>query len=131
MAGKPNIRSIRFSDELAELIDRQAGNTFTEKFENLVTRCVWELPQKEAKLKEVQKQVRQEEKRLAELRKRREKLDQAMKVPCPITKFKGKTLGEVLQLDPGAIKWVAEKFSADEKVGAAAQFIRDFALQSA
>ena len=60
-----------------------------------------------------------------------EKLDQAMKVPCPITKFKGKTLGEVLQLDPGAIKWVAEKFSADEKVGAAAQFIRDFALQSA
>ena len=78
MAGKPNIRSIRFSDEMAELIDRQAGNTFTEKFENLVTRCVWELPQKEAKLKEVQKQVRQEEKRLAELRKRREKLDQAI-----------------------------------------------------
>ena len=60
-----------------------------------------------------------------------EKLDQDMKVPCPITKFKGKTLGEVLQLGPGAIKWVAEKFSADEKVGAAAQFIRDFALQSA
>ncbi len=78
MATKPNIRSIRFSDELAELIDRQAGNTFTEKFENLVTRCVWELPQKEAELKEVQKKVRQEEKRLAELRKRREKLDQAI-----------------------------------------------------
>ena len=78
MAGKPNIRSIRFSDELAELIDRQVGNTFTEKFENLVTRCVWELPQKEAELKEVQKKVRQEEKRLAELRKRREKLDQAI-----------------------------------------------------
>ena len=78
MAGKPNIRIIRFSDELAELIDRQAGNTFTEKFENLVTRCVWELPQREAELKEVQTQVRQEEKRLAELRKRREKLDQAI-----------------------------------------------------
>ena len=26
MTGKPNIRSIRFSDELAELIDRQAGS---------------------------------------------------------------------------------------------------------
>ena len=78
MAGKPNIRSIRFSDELAELIDRQGGNSFTEKFENLMTRCVWELPQKEAELKEVQKKVRQEEKRLAELRKRREKLDQAI-----------------------------------------------------
>lgn len=46
MANKNNIRSIRFSDELAELIDRQVGRTFTEKFENLVTRCVWELPKK-------------------------------------------------------------------------------------
>ena len=78
MTGKPNIRSIRFSDELAELIDRQVGNTFTEKFENLVTRCVWELPQREAELKEVQKQVRQEEKRLADLRKRRTVLDQTI-----------------------------------------------------
>ena len=79
MAGKPNIRSIRFSDELAELIDRQVGNTFTEKFENLVTRCVWELPQKEAELEEVQKQIRREKERLTELRKRREKLDQAIR----------------------------------------------------
>ena len=78
MAGKPNIRSIRFSDELAELIDRQAGNTFTEKFENLVTRCAWELPQKEAELEKVQKQIRREKELLAELRKRREKLDQAI-----------------------------------------------------
>lgn len=44
MAQKNNIRSIRFSDELAELIDRQMGRTFTEKFENLVIRCVWGLP---------------------------------------------------------------------------------------
>lgn len=78
MAGKPNIRSIRFSDELAELIDRQAGNTFTEKFENLVTRCVWELPQKEAELKQVQERIQQERKRLADLQKRREKLDRVI-----------------------------------------------------
>ena len=37
MANKNNIRSIRFSDELAELIDQQVGRTFTEKFENLIT----------------------------------------------------------------------------------------------
>ena len=43
-----------------------------------MTRCVWELPQKEAELEEVQKQIRREEKRLTELRKRREKLDQAI-----------------------------------------------------
>ena len=51
MAQKNNIRSIRFSDELAELIDRQTGDTFTEKFTNLITRCVWELPKKEEELK--------------------------------------------------------------------------------
>lgn len=51
MAQKNNIRSIRFSDELAELINRQVGKTFTQKFENLVTRCVYELPKKEEELK--------------------------------------------------------------------------------
>lgn len=79
MAGKPNIRSIRFSDELAELIDRQKGNSFTEKFESLITRCVWELPQKEAELKRVQEELQQERKRLADLRKQREKLDRAIR----------------------------------------------------
>ena len=69
MAQKNNIRSIRFSDELAELIDRQVGRTFTEKFENLITRCVWELPQKEEQLKQIQKQIDQERQRLAELQK--------------------------------------------------------------
>ena len=48
---KNNIRSIRFSDELAKLIDRQIGDTFTQKFENLITRCVWELPKKEEEIK--------------------------------------------------------------------------------
>lgn len=78
MAGKPNIRSIRFSDELAELIDRQAGNSFTEKFEGLITRCVWELPQKEAELKRLEKEIKQEREKLAELQKRRAKLDQTI-----------------------------------------------------
>lgn len=79
MAGKPNIRSIRFSDELAELIDRQAGNSFTEKFENLITQCVWELPQREAELERIQKEIQQERKQLADLRKRREKLDRVIR----------------------------------------------------
>lgn len=57
MAKKSNIRSIRFSDELAEMIDRQVGDTFTQKFENLITRCVWELPQKEKELEQIEKQI--------------------------------------------------------------------------
>ena len=74
MARKPNIRSIRFSDELAELIDRQAGNTFTEKLENLVTRCVWELPQKEEELKIIQECIDSERKRLYDLHNAAENL---------------------------------------------------------
>ena len=40
MANKRNIRSIQFSDELGELIERQQSRNFIEKFENLVTRCM-------------------------------------------------------------------------------------------
>ncbi len=60
-----------------------------------------------------------------------EKLAQAMNVSCPITKFSGKTLGEVLPLDPGAVKWVATKFTGSEEIRAAAQMICDYALQQA
>lgn len=66
MAQKNNIRSIRFSDDLADLIDRQVGRTFTEKFENLVTRCVWELPQKEEQLKQLDEQIKKKQNMLAE-----------------------------------------------------------------
>ena len=64
MAAKNNIRSIRFSDELAELIDRQQGNTFTQKFENLITRCVWELPEKERELEEMDRRIKEKREQL-------------------------------------------------------------------
>ncbi|MEY8389803.1 hypothetical protein D3Z47_02040 [Lachnospiraceae bacterium] len=60
-----------------------------------------------------------------------EKLQQAMAKPCPITKFSGKTLGEVLPLDPGAITWVANKFKGDEELSEAARFICEYAAQQA
>lgn len=68
MASKNNIRSMRFSDEIIEMIEQQTGNTFTQKFENLVTRCCWELPAKERELAEIQKSIDQERKRLVDLR---------------------------------------------------------------
>lgn len=74
MAQKANIRSIRISDDMAELIDRQAGSNFTEKWENLVTRCVWELPKQEERLKAVQKQIKKEQQRLGDLQKATEQL---------------------------------------------------------
>lgn len=76
MAQKNNIRSIRFSDEMAELIDRQVGETFTQKFENLITRCVWELPQKEKELRRIQKLIIQKRQQLAELEQTIQRLKQ-------------------------------------------------------
>ena len=78
MAHKNNIRSIRFSDELADLIDRQVGRTFTEKFENLVTRCVWELPKKDMELAQIRAQISKEKQRLRELEQKRLDLQRAM-----------------------------------------------------
>lgn len=57
-------------------------------------------------------------------------LERAMKVLCPISKHKGKTLGEVLREDPGAINWVATKYTKDANVVAAAKLICEQAAQS-
>ena len=74
MAAKNNIRSIRFSDELAELIDRQVGDTFTQKFEGLITRCVWELPQKEKELAHIQADIQRKREQLYNLQRATEQL---------------------------------------------------------
>ena len=74
MAAKVNIRSIRISDDMAELIDQQAGSNFTEKWENLVTRCVWELPKQEERLEAVREEIKREQKRLYDLQRATEQL---------------------------------------------------------
>lgn len=56
---------------------------------------------------------------------------QACAVICPIKKHGGKTLGEVLQMDPRAINWLADNYSRDETVRAAANFIRTYSLEQA
>lgn len=76
MAKKSNIRSIRFSDEMIEMIESQAGETFTAKFEALVTRCMWELPRKEQELKGIQERIDCERKQLARIQKRVREMDQ-------------------------------------------------------
>ena len=77
---KNNIRSIRFSDELAELIDRQIGDTFTEKFENLITKCVWELPKREKELKSIKADIETEREKLINLLKKTRQLQDNLHV---------------------------------------------------
>ena len=52
-----------------------------------------------------------------------------MNTPCPIGKYRGKTLGDMLTLDPGAIAWVTKKFPESTPIGAAAKLICDYALE--
>ena len=52
----------------------------------------------------------------------------AMSTPCPISKYNGKSLGEVLQMDPKAIMWVATKFTGDPEIAAAAKLICEQAM---
>ena len=73
---KGMIRSIRFSDELYELIDRQTGDTFTQKLENLVTRCVWELPAKEKELAAIQERIKQEREDFSRIQALRRSMEQ-------------------------------------------------------
>ena len=74
MAQKNNTKCLRLSDELIEMIESQTGSTFTQKFENLVTRCMWELPAKEAELKRVEEQIQKKRNEIAMLSSRSAKI---------------------------------------------------------
>ena len=56
--------------------------------------------------------------------------EQALKVSCPIAKYSGKTLGEVMQIDPKALYWVATKFTGNAEIVAAAKLICDEAVKT-
>lgn len=75
MANKSNIRSMTFSDTIIEMIEQQTGDTFTAKFEALVTKCMWELPKKEQELKRVQELIQAERKRLNRIQKKAVELE--------------------------------------------------------
>ena len=58
-----------------------------------------------------------------------QKFEQACTVVSPIKKHGGKTLGEVLSTEPRAINWLASKFSGDETIRAAAEYICNYAME--
>ena len=67
---KGNIRSIRFSDELIEIIDQQQGDNFTQKFERLVYNCYMLVPQKEEQVKRLDQLIADKQKALHSLQDR-------------------------------------------------------------
>lgn len=55
---KNNIRSIRFSDELMEIINQQVGENFNQKFERLVYNCYMLSAVKEKEIQRLDEQIR-------------------------------------------------------------------------
>jgi hypothetical protein len=56
--------------------------------------------------------------------------ESAQKLPCPIAKYKGKTLGDLITLDPKALVWIAKKFEEDSDIGKGARLICEEALSA-
>ena len=52
-----------------------------------------------------------------------------MELPCPMAKYKGMTLGDLLREDPKALDYMARKYQGDENAVEAAKLICEFALQ--
>lgn len=68
MLKKNNIRSIRFSDEMMEIINQQAGDNFSQKFERLVYNCYMLSSEKEKEIQRLDKQIAEKRDQLVELR---------------------------------------------------------------
>ena len=60
-----------------------------------------------------------------------QRFEQACAVVSPIKKHGGKTLGEILTMEPRAINWLATKFSGDETIKAAAEYICSYSMAQA
>ena len=60
-------------------------------------------------------------------------LEAAKQTLCPLKKYDGRTLGELVMLDPGFLKWMATKYQNDEhpEIPAAARLICEHALKTA
>ena len=78
MNNKTILKSIRISEDMADLIDRQAGSTFTEKWENLVTRCIYEIDHAEQRLEWYRTKIQEERDSLADLQAKKRKIEQLM-----------------------------------------------------
>lgn len=54
---KVNMKSIRFTNTVKEIIENFSGNGFNEKFENLILHCMNELPEIETSINYYNKEI--------------------------------------------------------------------------
>ena len=67
---KNNIRSVRFSDEMMEIINQQIGDNFTQRFERMVYNCYMLLPEKERQSERLDTLIKEKREALDKLKDR-------------------------------------------------------------
>jgi len=65
---KSNLRSFRYSDEVATILEAQEGSSLNDKFEALVLLCFREVKSRQKELQMLQEETSRERKRLYDLR---------------------------------------------------------------
>ncbi len=60
-----------------------------------------------------------------------QKLEAALKIPYPLPKHAGRTLGDVMHVEPSALKWLATKYTGDANISEAAKLICEYAAGQA
>lgn len=56
-----------------------------------------------------------------------ERYEAALKFECRITKYRGKTMGEIMRADPRFIDWLVNKYQGEDELKAAARTICEYA----
>jgi len=71
---KSNLRSFRYSDEIAAILEAQEGNSLNEKFESLVLFCFYKLEKRKKDLELIEQDIKRERQRLYDLQHATEEL---------------------------------------------------------
>ena len=58
-------------------------------------------------------------------------LTAAMLMPCPLPKYRGKMLGDLVTADPACLVWISQKYSTDDEIREAAKLICEHSLAQA
>lgn len=71
---KDNIRSFRFSGEVAAILEGQEGKSLNDKFETLVLFCYYKVEERREELAKVEKQIAERRQKLYDLERATERL---------------------------------------------------------
>lgn len=67
MSAKTNIRSFRYSDEVAEILEAQPGDSLNAKFEELVRTCYIAIDERQRQLARINEQIEERQQLLLKL----------------------------------------------------------------